>query len=41
MTPKTQEEVQEWIVQWLVDIAAVARDSIELDKPLMIITWIL
>jgi acyl carrier protein len=33
MKSKTQEEVQEWIVQWLVDIAAVARDSIELDKP--------
>ena len=33
MTPKTQEEVQEWIVQWLVDVAAVTRDSIELDKP--------
>ena len=32
MTPKTQEEVQEWIVQWLVDIAAVTRESIELDK---------
>tara|TARA_R110000824_G_scaffold139589_2_gene304805 strand:+ start:264 stop:626 length:363 start_codon:yes stop_codon:yes gene_type:complete len=33
MTPKTQEEVQEWIVQWLVDIASVTRESIELDKP--------
>ena len=41
MTPKTQEEVREWIVQWLVDVAAVSRESIELDKPLMIITWIL
>ena len=33
MTPKTQEEVQEWIVQWLVDVAAVTRESVELDKP--------
>ena len=33
MTPKTQEEVREWIVQWLVDVAAVSRESIELDKP--------
>jgi acyl carrier protein len=33
MKPKTQEEVQEWIVQWLVDIASVTRESIELDKP--------
>ena len=33
MTPKTQEEVQEWIVQWLVDVAAVSRESVELDKP--------
>jgi len=33
MTSKTQEEVQEWIVQWLVDVAEVSRESIELDKP--------
>ena len=33
MTPKTQEEVQECIVQWLVDVAAVSKEAIELDKP--------
>ena len=33
MNPKTQEEVQEWIVQWLIDIAGVSKETIELDKP--------
>lgn len=33
MTPKTQDEVQEWIVQWLIDVAGVPKEYIELDKP--------
>ena len=33
MKPKTQEEVQAWIVDWLKSNADISTDSIELDKP--------
>ena len=33
MKPKTQEEVQAWIVDWLKSNADISTGSIELDKP--------
>ena len=33
MKPKTQEEVQSWIITWLQNNAGIASDTIDLDKP--------
>lgn len=33
MKPKTQAEVQSWIITWLQNNAGITEDVIELDKP--------
>jgi len=33
MKPKTQEEVQSWIIAWLQNNAGITSDTIDLDKP--------
>ena len=33
MKPKTQEEVQSWIITWLQNNAGITSDTIDLDKP--------
>ena len=33
MKPKTQEEIQAWIINWLQEKADIPRESIDLDKP--------
>ena len=33
MKPKTQEEIQVWIIIWLQNNAGITSDAIELDKP--------
>ena len=33
MKPKTKDEAQEWIIQWLEENAGVTSDTIDINKP--------